>query len=220
MNTRRTTDQNESFGMERDTQVIAERQVADAWQRIETWLNQNAPATMDTLRPGASEDGLAEIQRAIGVRIPAELKALWRHSAGVSAEPGRDVAYLLGEWAPMHFDGIIQIYERFMSSQQQPGSEDFLIWRPAWIPFAAIDASDCAAGLLLDAETGEIWHWDRYGDRSPKFESLTVYLEEMADILEAPGLSNGAKPGLLNGALVWGPPVDVNQAAHWIEFTG
>ncbi|WP_328923150.1 SMI1/KNR4 family protein [Streptomyces griseoaurantiacus] len=200
--------------------AIAERQVADAWQRIETWLRRHAPATVEILRPGASEEEIADFQQILDVRIPAELKALWRHCAGVSAETDNDVSFMLGNRALMRFEGIDWVYRQYMESQQRIGNDEFPIWRPAWIPFCSYGASDYASGLLMDAETGKIWYWDRYGERTPEFESLTVYLEEMADLLETPALSDGTKPGLLHGGLVWGPPVNADQAAQWAEFTG
>ncbi|MEW2490648.1 hypothetical protein [Streptomyces sp. NPDC048411] len=80
-------------------------------------------------------------------------------------------------------------------------------------------ANDHTSGLYLDAETGRICRWDRYGDRTPRYGSLTTCLEEMADRLEAPSLTGGEKPGLLDlRALVWGPPPDLNWAALWKPF--
>ncbi|GHE61417.1 MULTISPECIES: SMI1/KNR4 family protein [Streptomyces] len=201
------------------TEAVAERQVADAWQRIESWLRQHAPATAEILRPGASEEEIAAFQQALGVRAPAELKALWRRCAGVSAETDDDVSFMLGNHAPMRFEGIDWVYRQYMASQRSVGNDEFPIWRPAWIPFCSYGATDYASGLLMDAETGRVQYWNRYGERTPAFESLTVYLEDMADILEAPALSGGTKPGLLHGGLVWGPPVSPDQAAHWVEFT-
>ncbi|MFF3264323.1 hypothetical protein ACFYWO_34790 [Streptomyces sp. NPDC002932] len=57
-------------------QVIEQRQVVDAWQRIESWLHQHAPATLARLRPGASEAEIAALQKTLGVRLPDGLKAL------------------------------------------------------------------------------------------------------------------------------------------------
>ncbi|MFF7156964.1 SMI1/KNR4 family protein [Streptomyces sp. NPDC008139] len=154
------------------------------------------------------------------MRIPPDLKAWWRLTAGVSAESGRYVSFMLGEWAPMRFDGIIEVYRMLLTQQHETGSEELLLWRPAWIPICTYGASDFTSGLLLDAETGKIRYWSGYGERSVRFESLSVYLEEMADLLETPAISDGAKPGLWNGALMWGPPVSADEAAQWVEFTG
>ncbi|MFI1798801.1 hypothetical protein ACH427_15825 [Streptomyces sp. NPDC020379] len=49
-----------------------------------------------------------------------------------------------------------------------------------------------------------MWSWDEPANRQIEFESLASYLEEMADALEAPSLAGPDKPGVVDGALVWG----------------
>jgi len=69
----------------------------------------------------------------------------------------------------------------------------------------SFNAHDTLHGLYLDIETGMICRWGEFGERQPEFESLTTFLEEMADALEAPSLAGPAKPGLVNGGLAWVP---------------
>ncbi|MEV7197542.1 SMI1/KNR4 family protein [Streptomyces sp. NPDC093510] len=207
----------------RRVQKIQERQIADAWHRIETWLRHHAPATVPMLRPGASEEQLDALQQTLGVRLPADLKALWRLCAGTYSVPG--AAFLWEQWAPMSFPAVIEVYQRHMLRQQQQqrqqqNDDEFLIWRAAWIPVCAYAADDHTSGLYLDAETGRLGYWDRFGERRVEFESLTTYLEETADALETPALVTGYKPGLVNGALVWGPPSDPEQAGLWVPCRG
>lgn len=83
--------------------------------------------------------------------------------------------------------------------------DDFVFWRPAWIPVFSFGADDTTSGLCLDAETGRLCYWSRYAERWPEYESLTTYLEETADTLETPWLTDGAQPGLIDQHLVWGP---------------
>ncbi|MER5947924.1 SMI1/KNR4 family protein [Streptomyces sp. NPDC001904] len=181
---------------------IEARQVDDAWQRIETWLRRNAPATAAVLRPGAPDDELAAFERDLGVRIPAGLTALWRRCAGMTAGPGEGTSFLLGEWAPMTLDAVLRTYRLQMSILVT--LDDYVSWRPSWIPFAAFGPHDALSGLCLDAETGRIWRWTEYAERTLAHESLTVYLEDMADALDVPELSPGAAPRVREGALVWG----------------
>jgi cell wall assembly regulator SMI1 len=47
----------------------------DAWNRIETWLRQHAPAVLRGLRPGADESALRALERELGVLLPADLRA-------------------------------------------------------------------------------------------------------------------------------------------------
>ncbi|WP_327352005.1 SMI1/KNR4 family protein [Streptomyces sp. NBC_01304] len=206
--------------MEAQRAAVEARQVTDAWQRIEAWLGQHAPGTLAALRPGARDaEVTALVQDRIGVRIPPGLRALWAEHAGVHDVPW--ASFMLGDRALMDFEAVVSKYEMMRDLQRRDGDEEHPFWRAAWIPFCSAGAHDTASGLYLDAETGRICHWDMYGERTPRYESLTTYLEEMADRLEAPTLVGGDKPGLLDlRALAWGPPVDAERAALWEPFTG
>lgn len=185
--------------------AVEARQVADAWQRIEAWLGRYAPGTLAVLRRGALPSEVAEVRDRIGVRIRPGLLALWKEHAGMYPVPWPP--FMLGDWVLMDFEALVQVYEMMMGLQRSDGDEEHPFWRPAWIPFCSAGVNDHASGLYLDAETGRICSWDRYGDRSPRYESLTTYLEEMADRLETPDLVDGEKPGLLNlRALAWEAP--------------
>ncbi|WP_405987315.1 SMI1/KNR4 family protein [Streptomyces sp. NBC_00872] len=205
--------------MEAQRAAVEARQVADAWQRIEAWLVRHAPGTLAALRRGAIGGEITGMQDRIGVRIPPGLRALWCEHAGVYDVPW--ASFMLGDWALMDFDAVVSVYEMMTDIQRRDGNEEYPTWRPAWIPICSYGAHDNSSGLFLDAETGRICHWDRYRDRTPRYESLTTYLEEMADRLEAPSLTEGEKPGLLDlRALVWGPPPDPDRAALWEPFPG
>lgn len=199
---------------------IEVRQVIDAWQRIVMWLTEYAPASAGALRPGASEADLAAVEETLGVRVPAELKALWGLNAGVDNVDG--AAFLLRNWALMTPDSVIRFYRMQMGIQQRDGNDEFTVWKPSWIPVCSFGAADVAFGLYLDTRGGELWRWSRYGDvrAEPEFESVTVLLEEMADTLEAPSLAGLPKPGLVEGGLSWGPPSDPDREALWEPLAG
>ncbi|MEU5689932.1 SMI1/KNR4 family protein [Streptomyces venezuelae] len=196
------------------------RQIDDAWQRIESWLERNAPATFASLLPGASEAELDELQESLGVRLPVGLRALWSRRAGVG--PETTPWFMPEECVLMSFSVVRRVYQRQMflrqqdlEDQQRTGStEEITVWRPSWVPFAAMDA-DALTGLCVDAETGRIWYWCEYAERRVQFESLTDYLEEMADALENPELAKEARVGLMNGFLVWGVPLNEAERAAW-----
>ncbi|AZM51209.1 SMI1/KNR4 family protein [Streptomyces sp. WAC 01529] len=206
-------------------QNVAWRQIDDAWQRIESWLERNAPATMASLLPGASEAEIEELQESLGVRLPVGLRALWSRRAGVG--PDSTPGFMPRECVLMSFEVVRRVYERQMflrrqdeEAQQRTGdTEEITVWRPSWIPFASIGA-DALSGLCLDAETGRIWYWCEYAERSIQFESLTDYVEEMADVLEVPLLAEEARVGLMNGFLVWGVPQDAAERAAWEPLAG
>ncbi|MFE4946944.1 SMI1/KNR4 family protein [Streptomyces sp. NPDC056641] len=197
---------------------LGARQVARAWRRIESWLRAHAPASYASLRAGASEDEIAAVEAALGVRVPAGLKALWRLRAGVHGVAG--AGFLLENRALMTPDSVITFHQQQMLSQQRDGDDEFTIWKRSWIPVCSFGVGDHTYGLYLDGETGQLCYWSRYAERWPEFESLTTYLEEMEDALAAPSLATGAKPGLVNGALMWGPPNWPDPEAPWVPFTG
>ncbi|MYW62480.1 SMI1/KNR4 family protein [Streptomyces sp. SID8379] len=211
--------------MER-VQSIEERQVDDAWQRIETWLRLHAPATVDMLLPGASEEEIDALERELGVRIPVGLRTFWRRCAGTRPVPA--ASFMLKERAPMRFDAVVAVYQEQMLLQQRAldlsrrrgDGEGVALWRAAWIPVFSFGAEDYVYGLCLEAETGRLWSWSEFAERQVEFDSLTDYLEEMADVLETPSLAMGGKPGLIEGALVWGPPNDADGQALWQPVVG
>ncbi|MFF8643962.1 SMI1/KNR4 family protein [Streptomyces sp. NPDC015345] len=206
-------------------QSIEWRQIEDAWQRIESWLERNAPATFESLLPGASEAELDELQASLGVRLPMGLRALWGRRAGVG--PDSTPGFMPLECVLMSFSVVRRVYQRQMFLRQQDledqrrtgSTEEITVWRPSWVPFAAMGA-DALSGLCVDAETGRIWYWCRYAERSIQFESLTDYVEEMADVLEIPSLAEEARVGLMNGFLVWGVPQDAAERAAWEPLGG
>ncbi|MFE7076459.1 hypothetical protein ACFU96_40870 [Streptomyces sp. NPDC057620] len=76
-------------------------------------------------------------------------------------------------------------------------------------------------GLYLDTESGYLGRWSRYNEGPGEVrDTLVTYLEEAADILEAPALATGDRPGLIDGALVWLSSIDPVQEDRWQSWTG
>src|SRR5438270_742402 len=44
------------------------------WQRIESWLSQNAPAVLQSLRRGATEEEIASAQAILGRSLPGDYR--------------------------------------------------------------------------------------------------------------------------------------------------
>ncbi|MFE7173218.1 SMI1/KNR4 family protein [Streptomyces sp. NPDC057616] len=202
----------ESAGDIRDDaaqEETAGRQVTDAWTRIETWLRVHAPASHEALLPGASEQELIHLEDVLGTRLPAELTALWRLHAGV--HDARGAGFLFRNWALMNVADVAEYH----GNQMRLGDDD--VWLRPWIPFCSAGVHDRSFVLYVDAKTGTVGYSSRYGERREEFASLSVYLEEMADALEVPALAGKEKPGLADGALVWGPVGDV---PGWQPYNG
>ncbi|WP_309238941.1 SMI1/KNR4 family protein [Streptomyces lunaelactis] len=194
------------------------RRVTAAWQRIEAWLRAHAPASYASLKAGASEGEISALEYTLGVRVPAGLKALWSLRAGV--HDMRGAGFLLDDQTLMDLDAVAAFHRQQMLLQQRNRDDEFPTWRPSWIPFCSFWVDDRSYGLYLDTDTGQLCHFSRYAERWPKYASLTVYLEEIADALDAPSLASGSKPGLAGGALVWGPPTHPDPQNPSVPYTG
>lgn len=103
------------------------------------------------------------------------------------------------------------------STEDQDQDQDQDQEKPA-DPAAA--AADRTSGLYLDAATGYLGIWSRYNEApGEELDTLVTYLEETADMLEAPDLGTRDKPGLIGGALVWLSGIDPAQEERWQPLT-
>ncbi|KOG74907.1 hypothetical protein ADK77_03700 [Streptomyces antibioticus] len=203
------------------TDTPADVRVTRAWSRIVEWLAEYAPPSYTALKPGASDDEIVALEQALGVSVPQELKALWRLSAGEDGVAGSGL--MLGNWALMPLGAVIEVYQMQMRFQEENGEDEdaLVLWKPSWIPFCSFNPHDTVYGLYLNGETGEVCKWTRFGEREREYESLPAYLELMAVSLEAPLAAAGPeKPGMMGGALVWGPPSDEERRDQWVRHLG
>lgn len=193
------------------------------------WLATYTPPSYAALRPGAPDNEIAALEAALGVDVPEELRALWRLSAGEDGVNGSGL--MLGGWALMPLDSVIEVHRMrtgFLEGFQEMGAADDtddedspVSWRPSWIPFCLRAPGDTANGLYLNGRTGEVCRWTRFGEHVREYESLAAYVELMALSLDAPLAAAGPeKPGLVGGALVWGPPHDEERGDPWMPHLG
>ncbi|WP_327687293.1 SMI1/KNR4 family protein [Streptomyces sp. NBC_00467] len=207
--------------------AITVREVADAWQRITRWLQRDAPDSYAALRVGASPAAIAALEGDLGIRIPIELCVLWLLTAGDDGVNGGGC--LPGNEVLMPLDAVAATYRLKMESQARedalnadhPENDRITVWKPTRIPIAALGPDDSTSGLYLDAANGYLGRWSRYNEGpSEVLDTLVTYLEEAADMLEAPALATQDKPGLLGGALVWLSRIDPAQEDRWQPLAG
>ncbi|MFI6340252.1 hypothetical protein [Streptomyces sp. NPDC050535] len=207
--------------------AVTVRQVADAWRRITGWLKQNAPASYAALRAGASPAAIAALEGDIGIRIPVELHVLWLLTAG--DDGGDGWGCLPGNKALMPLDAVAAVHRLKTGSQahqdplnaDRPEAERITVWKATWIPVVALGPADSTSGLYLDSESGYLGSWSRY-DEAPgeELDTLVTYLEEAADMLEAPALATRDRPGLIGEALVWLSGIAPARENGWEPLTG
>ncbi|MFD7135456.1 hypothetical protein [Streptomyces sp. NPDC059894] len=192
-------------------EAIVVRQVADAWHRITRWLQRDAPDSHAALRAGARPAAVAALEEDLGVAIPVELCTLWMLSAGDDGADGRGC--LPGNMALMTPDAVAARY-RLMAEAQA-------VWKATRIPVVAAGPTDSTTGLYLDATTGYLGRWSRY-DEAPGevLDTLVTYLEETADMLEAPALAGRDRPGLIGGTLVWLSSIGPAEEKRWRPVAG
>ncbi|MGW6015938.1 hypothetical protein [Streptomyces sp. NPDC055210] len=209
------------------TAAVVVRQVADAWRRITDWLQHHAPASYAALRAGASAASIAALEKDLGIRIPAELHVLWLLSAG--DDGGDGWGCLPGNRALMTLDAVAATYRLKTDAQTQqavlnvghPEEERITVWEATRIPVIALGPADHTMGLYLDAATGYLGFFSREVEApADVLDTLVTYLEEAADMLEAPALATRDKPGLIDGALVWLSSITAALEDRWQPWTG
>ncbi|MYV57060.1 SMI1/KNR4 family protein [Streptomyces sp. SID3212] len=192
-------------------EALTVREVKDAWQRVTHWLLRHAPASHEALRPGADPAALTALEHDLGTPIPPALRALWSLTAGDDGVGGRGC--LPGNRALMTLDAVAESYRHRMDARgahrPEPEYDRFTAWRATWIPVISRAPADGTSGLYLDTSTGFLGGWSRYNEPpADELDTLVTYLEETADMLEAPALATRDRPGLRDGALVWGGEED------------
>ncbi|MFI0980714.1 SMI1/KNR4 family protein [Streptomyces sp. NPDC021093] len=204
------------------TMAVAQRQTNEAWSRIANWLGRHAPLSHAALRAGLSTEAIAALEDDLHMQVPAELRALWMLTGGDDGVDG--AGCLPGNQALMAPDAVVDWYRQQMDSQARqdalnarcPDDDRITVWNASWIPIAAYGPTDHTSGLYLDTATGHLGRWSRYNEGpGDSVETLTSYLEDIADTLEAPALAVRDKPGLLDGVLVWGSRLDPSQEERW-----
>ncbi|MHC5907027.1 SMI1/KNR4 family protein [Streptomyces sp. S6] len=177
------------------TDALTARQVADAWHRITAWLRDNAPDSYAALRPATAP------APDLGVPVPVELRTLWTLAGG------DDHGCLPGAMGVMPPSAVAAEYRR---------RTEYEWWKPSWIPFAA-GPRDSMYGTYLDSETGFLGRWSHSNDDwgNGELDTLVTYLEETADMLEAPSLATRDRPGLVGGRLVWRSAVPYYEESEW-----
>jgi len=154
------------------------------WERIDTWLEANAPDVLAKLRPGATREEISAFEKALGRALPVSLRASYLAHDGVTDEDSRAIFGALrapphGEWARyMSWLPLAGAIEQ-LSFMKGLGEE----WPEAHLPIA----KDAGGNLVLvDLESGGVLLWDHETwDPEPLAASFDEWLTALADDMDA-----------------------------------
>ena len=145
------------------------------WKRIHAWLEENAPKGYGHLRPGADADALQAAEKAMGLKLPADVKASYRIHDGQKREPG----LIGGEgWMLSSLHEIVKSWRR--ASRANPKA-------PYRVPIAWIGTGDYVfLNVDPDSEDPDCLLIQRAdsADPDPLAPSFSDWLENFADELE------------------------------------
>lgn len=119
------------------------RDLAELWERFENWLAGHAPGDYTSLRPGASQDDIDNLEDGLGFPLHEDVRTTLRRHDGVTArrastEPG---AFLLG-YSLLGVEGVLDAHRDLLSLLEEAGEqgeEDLVVGRMAhskWVPLA------------------------------------------------------------------------------------
>jgi cell wall assembly regulator SMI1 len=167
----------------------------DVWQRIENWLEMNAPEVREGLNPPATPAQIAEAERALGVSFPPDLVEIFLIHDGQN----RDTPGLLEGWEFLSLERIVDEWKvwkdlldggDFQGSQSK--SEGHTVtdwWSPRWIPITYSGSGDHHSVDLNPGPLGQsgqiitMWHDDPF--RPVLAPSFRAWLTKLVEDFEA-----------------------------------
>ncbi|GJS43233.1 F-box protein SKIP16 [Tanacetum coccineum] len=87
--------------------------VKNVWDRIRSWLTDNFPEVLPTLRKGASEDELNELEKSLKVKLPIPTRVIYRFCDGQELSSGdklsrKSLCGLIGGYS--FYDYLVNVF--------------------------------------------------------------------------------------------------------------
>lgn len=168
----------------RDPLPLLGRAVGSAWERLERWYRERAPAVYADLQPGASGEEVEALQGRLGKRLPRDFVAsLKRHNGAVAFHDGYrylSTGALSKVWAMMR---SLKQQGAFSTYEPKASVKDVLQhtwWDVGWVPFA----EDGQGNLICvdlnpgpGGKRGQVIYWERVeGPLTSRYGSLFEWL--------------------------------------------
>ncbi len=179
--------------------------VSSSWNRISSWLQSNAPEALEPLQAAASADQIGELENAIGLSLPADVREFYETVNGNDPNqawngifPSCD-DYDQMAFGPLSVEQIqreSEIQRELLESGDFEGCEPEECapgvrsepWNTGWIPFAGNGGGDLYCIDLSPADGGTpgqvISHNHESFDHQILAPSFASYLEQLADQLD------------------------------------
>jgi cell wall assembly regulator SMI1 len=174
--------------------------VDEAWDRIVTWLADNAPATAACINPPASGAAIGAAERQLGRSLPADLVRWWHRGNGAQVLIGRasllppfylpcSVDHMLSQrrmWQEVYRHLNIDEAIAYDAALSAPAGSMALQFLPAFVPIA-IDGA--GGNLVVDLRSGPLYGcvlgFDaESGSDGPWWANVAAMLDDVADALE------------------------------------
>jgi cell wall assembly regulator SMI1 len=172
-------------------------------QRIETWLHTHAPALLEHLPAGASDEDLAQAEAMMGgLTLPDDFKAAYHRHDGWGTPLvflGRLTVYplagVIGTWQMMRDLLEAGDFDRGLNWKHEPLHFNLtdpirpVWWHLAWLPFAGNESGEEWAVDLAPApggKAGQVIDWEHEsGPGHVQATSLQALFAAFAEDLEA-----------------------------------
>jgi cell wall assembly regulator SMI1 len=165
------------------------------WQRIENWLNANAPPIAAGLNPPASAGELVETERLLGVQLPADVRAAYACHNGQSFNS----PWMMDCWEWLSLERIREewnVWKGLLDSGEftaiQNDANGIAVrkdwWNAAWIPLTYSGSGDHHCLDLAPGPKGKIGQiiemWHDEGSRPVVANSISEWFTSFAEALE------------------------------------
>lgn len=174
-----------------------ENRQVKTWERIEAWLEANAPEMIHTLQRGAGDADIKKLESVINIKLPSDFINFYKvHNGQIPASKALingdqllSIEEILTKWK-IHKE-ILEREGQFWDETSSQGEKETvkdMWWNPLWIPITDDGWGD---GFYMDldpAETGSYGQIIRFYHDDPQrivvANSFTEWVEKYVNDLE------------------------------------